>query len=243
MSDNTVKEEALRLRQNIDAVYVAGKKAAGDYYDEFWDDFQQNGNRTNYMYAFAGTGWSEETLKPKYPIKIVDKNGERNALGMFTYLHRDKNATDAIDMTEMCKVLDTSKALTANNMFANGRAKNITLDLSSATTMNGTFNCSDSGYLNFITLTVSEKCTDYRNIFNYCRDVTTVIFTDGSVIASDISFSYSNSLSAESVQSIINALKDLTGETAKKVTFHTDIGNRLTDEQFEQIALKNWVLG
>lgn len=34
----------------------------------FWDTYQDNGNRRNYDYAFAGSGWTDELFDPKYPI-------------------------------------------------------------------------------------------------------------------------------------------------------------------------------
>ena len=38
------------------------------HYDIFWDSYQENGNRTDYRYGFASTGWTEVTYNPKYPI-------------------------------------------------------------------------------------------------------------------------------------------------------------------------------
>lgn len=49
-------------------------------------------------------------------------------------------------------------------------------------------------------------------------------------------------LSADSVQSIIDALKDLNGETAKTLTFHRNVGAALTAEQKAAITAKNWTL-
>lgn len=49
--------------------YADGQQAE---YDRFWDAYQQNGNRTNYKYSFAR--WTDETFKPKYPIKVEDGN-------------------------------------------------------------------------------------------------------------------------------------------------------------------------
>ena len=46
---------------------VQGKREA---YDTFWDNYQSNGNRTAYEYAFAGEGWNNTTFKPKYDIVI-----------------------------------------------------------------------------------------------------------------------------------------------------------------------------
>lgn len=37
-------------------------------YDRFWDTMQGNGKRTNYNYAFSGSGWLDSTYNPKYPI-------------------------------------------------------------------------------------------------------------------------------------------------------------------------------
>lgn len=48
-----------------DAVYEAGQKSE---YDKFWDIFQQNGERTDYIAAF-GAQWTPEIFKPKYPIR------------------------------------------------------------------------------------------------------------------------------------------------------------------------------
>ena len=50
-----------------------------DEYDRFWNAYQENGNRTSYLYAFAGRAWIDEAFKPKYPIQT------NNATGMFYY--------------------------------------------------------------------------------------------------------------------------------------------------------------
>ena len=52
--------------------YTDGKQAQ---YDEFWDGYQQNGNRNNYNSAFFGHGWTSRTYKPKYPITVKYGNG------------------------------------------------------------------------------------------------------------------------------------------------------------------------
>lgn len=55
-----------------------GKQAE---YDKFWDNFQQNGNRNRYEYAFAWEGWTNEIFKPKYDITVE----LRNSANMFAY--------------------------------------------------------------------------------------------------------------------------------------------------------------
>lgn len=67
--DKTGGSEALTLddmASGVNEVYEAGKQAE---YDEFWDSYQNNGNRKKYEFAFAGNGWNPTNFKPKHPIK------------------------------------------------------------------------------------------------------------------------------------------------------------------------------
>lgn len=65
----SIAEKITRAKADLDEVYAAGKQAE---YDAFWDDFQKNGERRNYHYAFFSRWnlgcWSDKTFKPKYPI-------------------------------------------------------------------------------------------------------------------------------------------------------------------------------
>lgn len=61
----SLESKLITVAENQEKVYNAGKDA---YYDFFWDNFQENGNRVNYICAFGGQ-WTTETFKPKYPIK------------------------------------------------------------------------------------------------------------------------------------------------------------------------------
>ena len=44
------------------------------------------------------------------------------------------------------------------------------------------------------------------------------------------------------MQSIIDGLKDLTGAESQTLTFHSAVGNKLTDTQKATITAKNWTL-
>lgn len=59
------------FEDKIDAVYDAAAQKA---YDDFWDTFQQNGERTKYEYAFATDGWTNDIFKPKYNIRAAFGN-------------------------------------------------------------------------------------------------------------------------------------------------------------------------
>lgn len=66
--EKTGETNKLNLDQiaiSVDKVFDSGKQTE---YDAFWDGYQNNGNRTDYSYAFYGSGWNEITYKPKYPI-------------------------------------------------------------------------------------------------------------------------------------------------------------------------------
>lgn len=85
----SIAEKLLRAKDDIDRAYSAGLAAGGgscsdedievayqEGYTEgrkiehniFWDNFQQNGERTNYDKAFANSGWTDTTFRPKHKI-------------------------------------------------------------------------------------------------------------------------------------------------------------------------------
>lgn len=61
----SIAEKLTTIAENEQKVYDAGKKAQ---YDEFWDDYQKNGAKTNYTRAFEGALWTDKTFNPKYDI-------------------------------------------------------------------------------------------------------------------------------------------------------------------------------
>lgn len=60
-------------------IFNTGKKSA---YDEFWDAYQDNGNRLDYGRAFSGPGWNNTTFKPKYDI-VIDGNATSSEIFLF----------------------------------------------------------------------------------------------------------------------------------------------------------------
>lgn len=61
-------------------------------------------------------------------------------------------------------------------------------------------------------------------------------------LALTVSFSHSPLLSDATIQSVIEGLANLAGQTTKTVTFHASVGARLTEEQKAAITAKNWTL-
>lgn len=197
----------------------------------FWDNFFSGTLKNKYGRSlFAGGGWNEKTFTPIFPEGVTQiTNSER----MFEYFNRDLGYhTNLIDLSELCERLDFSKAKKTTYMFHNARAKNITVDLSSSTSLSQAFNCGNGGEFENLKIKVSELCTSYSSAFSYMYYIENLIFLDGSVIAENISFEKSTKLTKESIISIVNALsttssgKTLTlSKTAVNTAFNIDIDN------------------
>jgi hypothetical protein len=254
--DAIYKEKLQTIKDNVPKVYAAGKAAGGDAdaayerglaegreaeWNRFWDLYQDYGNRKYYGYAFGGTGWAGNgLLPPKYPIVL--SGGTTTEYGIFCNFNRYNE--NPYDMTEVCKMINCSKAKRLTRMFQDASAENITVDMSNCEVATDMFDCGDGGgNIDKVYLKVTEKLTTASDMFKNCNYLKTIRFTEDSVVNVALSFAQSKSLESESVDSIINALKDRTGLSALKVTFHSDVKARLTDEQYIQIMTKNWSLG
>ena len=85
------------------------------------------------------------------------------------------------------------------------------------------------------------NATSVNNAFNNCPALEEVRFKADSIFLS-ISFGSCSALNDESIRSVIDGLADLTGQTTQTLTFHTTVGNKLTDTQKATITAKNWTL-
>ena len=220
ISDQINALEPTGSRQNG---VVEGKQAE---YDRFWDAFQENGNRTNYSQGLCGKCWTDETFNPKYPIIPDRYSGYR----IFEY-------TGITDFTREGIVLDFSNVQDMRWAFSNTQNREIklpTIDLSNATLTLDTFR----GYWGTdLSLIVSEKTP----LDSFAPDTPYLTNLEISgTIGKAVNLTQCPLLSNESVQNIIDCLADVTGQTALKVQFHTDVLLRITDEQFAAIAAKNW---
>jgi hypothetical protein len=82
----------------------------------------------------------------------------------------------------------------------------------------------------------------YTSAFTGCSKLKNITIAEGSSIDVDFNISATAVLTNTSVQSIIDHLKDLTGATTQKLTFHATVGGKLTDAQKATITAKNWTL-
>lgn len=196
----------------VDDVYEAGKQAQ---YDEFWDRYQLNGKRVNYAHAFAGNCWTSDLLHSiKYTPIVFPAEATvntRNCLSMFSYLNWSYDEESQIDLTEICKKIDFSNCKSAQQVFENAKAINITVDFSNCEKLVRVFTTTDGGNLDNIRIKISEKAT---NIDAQCFRNTSLQnfeFLEGSVVGTTLTFQYSTKLTVESAKNIINTLKNYAG--------------------------------
>lgn len=218
----TLKEEALKLRQNLDKIYEAGKAAGGGgggytqeeldqavadateqgkqaENDRFWDAYQNNGG--NYKDAFSGPSWKDEVYNPNKPI-VCTVSAE--------YAFSESKITDT-------KVPIEVRGCSANYMF---------------------MSCSD---LKTIPLIGFYGVTGNSTFMAYSFNLENITFAGE--IPYSIGFGNCAKLTNASVQSIIDHLKDHTGSASVKIVFHSDVVSKMTAEQLAQIQSKNWYVG
>ena len=95
---------AIRSALGIEGKITSGSIGAyiGNCYDAganaqdqmFWDEFQQNGNKTNYRYAFFQ--WTDFNYNPKYPIKLNSQATDVFYYGKITDTKVDISATTSL---------------------------------------------------------------------------------------------------------------------------------------------------
>ena len=131
----------------------------------------------------------------------------------------DNNTSD-VTLKQLTLNVDLSQSTNMGNMFRGMRRMKV---------IDGTpINCS--------AVTVAMAYSFYL-----CNSLEEVRFEPGTIYVS-ISFNTSTSLSAETIQSIIDGLADLTGATAQTLTFNRSVEQKLTDAQKATITAKNWTL-
>lgn len=84
-----------------------------------------------------------------------------------------------------------------------------------------------------------SQCTTVQGAFSDCLKLAEVRFKEGTIKLS-IDFGRCSLLSADSRQSIIDGLADLTGSDKQTISFNSETTNLLTKEQMLTIWNKNW---
>ena len=210
-----ISDEDIELRCNyikdIDKVVSNGvSQGQQQAYDEFWNAYQSRGTRTNYRNGFGGIGWTDNTLKPKYPILPA--------------------VTDAYMMFAAARVQDIATIFpsitvsgTSQYMFYNNYTVTHIGEISLNDEMNGTFQgC--SGLVTIDKLIINYANTSgkaHSSTFSTCSSLKNIVI-EGE-IKGNLSVSASTKLSKNSLISSINALS--TESTGKTFTLSTTAVN------------------
>lgn len=231
----SIADKLTTIAENVPKVYDAGKKSQ---YDEFWDAYQNYGNRTVYAYRFAGN-WASALFRPKYPIKLRADN--TSGIGMFLCFG---NPDDALDWRNVADMIDVSPTTKAANMFDSANINYIDVDLSNAIDLTRCFaGGTQTSTPTHITVKISEKATTFTGMFSNRPTLTHLFFKEGSVIGGNLSLSTCNLLVYDSIMSVINALKDYSGtSTTRTLTLHATAKAKLTESDIAEITQKGWTL-
>lgn len=235
-----------QLKQDFDDVYEAGKTAgggSGDYEQGYEDGKNSVVDYLQYVTLLNGV---RRDL-------ISEKDITLNLLNATTINNLFNTSSATVDATnynvEHITVNCPNTLLQVGGMFfanpADTVLKRVTLnfDTSNATSAVNFFRgCQaleviDGTPLDFSSVTTASGL----NMFNQCSALKEVRFAENSIKYNFV-VSYFSDLSADTIQSIIDGLVDLTGGTAQTLTLHATVGGKLTDEQKATITAKNWEL-
>lgn len=214
----SIAEKLTMIAEKIQSVFNAGvTKGKQSAYDEFWDKFQQNGNRTNYQNGFSGYGWTVDTFKPKHSIKPQYANG------IFMYCGVQADLGQILKDRKL--TIDFSKCGNSDQMFLGSSFTALpVLNFTSVTSQSGsTFNaCTNLTKIELIVLNESGT-QKFNATFNGCSALADIRFSG--VIGQSLDMK-SSPLNKASIENIIEHLSSTaTGmtltlkKTAKEAAF------------------------
>lgn len=227
---STVNEKMTAIADNI-------RSYTGETEKLSLDDMAENIEKVYEAGQNSGGNYEEIYLAGQKSIfeRIQDGNKTQNYCYAFAY--------DRFDDTNFFPVgpIKCSNGTTPGQyMFYNATGLTDTKVEIVANNNNINYAFNLSGLVTIRKLTVYESTT-FTNTFTHCDDLINILF--GGTIGKAISFKDSSKLSDESVDSIIEHLKDLTGATALTLTVHTDVYNRIVSSGKDAlITAKNWSL-
>lgn len=223
----SIAEKLQAIAENQQAVYDAGYakgQAAGG------EDILQYATNADYLFNAATfpdgyeltinipnmTENANRLVRYAKGVKkvVLKGNTANNAIGLqYAFQNDSKGMLEIVDATEWGE--GGLKPTYANNCFANNKLQSILgeIDMSVVVNVSSMFNS-------------AESLMDVRFKAN--------------TIKKSLEFGQSYNLTADSVQSIVDGLADLTGQTTQTLTLHKNIA--LTDDQKATISGKNWTL-
>lgn len=168
------------------------------YYDTFWDNYQQLGERTSYSGAFGTLYWNNNNFTPKYDIIVTKGNGVFRDCGYIDIVQRLKENNVS---------LDTSNATDLNYAFYGGQMTSVPT-ISVAKTNSATHLFLGCSYLHTIEKFIVHSNFTTGNVFHRALALQNITIEGEIGTTFDIKWS---PLTAESAKSIITHLVNYTG--------------------------------
>lgn len=233
------------IMQNIAQISTG---EADTFYNDFWDNYQENGNKTDYSYAFNGKGWNNVSFNPKYNIVPTKSN-----TGMFSANGFSGSLIELFEKQGI--ILDTSSSTGFQNMFLSATAitdipELIIYNDGKAVSMAGAFGTCLK--LEKVSIDIQSSVSSWVNTFSTCPELKELNLK-GSIDINGFDVHWSTRLNKESLTGIINALSSATegltvtlSLTAVNTAFETSEGagnGASSDEWSKLIATKaNWTV-
>ena len=251
----SIADKVIRLKQDIDEVYVtgyengveAGKQSGGSDYQQGYEDGKNSVvHFDRYIYStvqFSTLNMfntSEAVLNLDSMrtdgkgslFNLFNTDGETEARKNITVEHLTINCPATVQNVQ--QMLYTP---TANDE----KLKRVTLNIDLKGCKN--FANAFSGLkaleiVDGLPLDFSSN-TNAITAFSRCYALTEFRVVPNT-INKNFNIIHSNLLSTETIQSIIDGLADLNDSDIQTLSLHSTVLDRLTDEQYEQIFAKNW---
>lgn len=241
-----------------DEVYAKGRD---DQWNENWDDYQVNGNKTYYYNAFNGSRWNDDSFKPKYDIIPTNSSN----------IFHSSKITDLIGILKKQNVvLDFSKSVRLAYMFQYSTIKALgVLDTTSCDVSNGPV-FGENYYLETVEKIIFKEdgsqgqggtinmwgATKLKNLcvegvvsanitWGFCSSLTRDCLL-GKVATDEQISADKNLITINGVTyygGIFGALKDYTGTgEARTITLHSTANNRITEEERIVVSERGWTI-
>jgi len=229
----TTADKIATASENTPKVYEAGKQSE---YDRFWDEYQRNGNATDYTGAFMGFGWNAETLNPKYDVTVTA------GYMMFAFCGYDGDLDDVFKNRGLNLIFNLTATTSQGYMFYNSKIKAIgDIDLSAIDDSNKLSSEFNTPYLETIRNLIPPKAAMQAT----CWGAGLTNLGVGGKIAYNWTLTRSTKLTHDSLMNVINALADYstdTSGTAHTLTLGATNLAKLTDTEKAIATSKGWSL-
>lgn len=217
------------------------KGVADGYGQGYGEGYEKGGEITRYMQSLQGM-FRNAVFPTGYEVDLTVADASASSGDI---MHFANGATGMKSFK--LSFVNKGTAVAANYAFAGNINVNDILEVVDISGMGCTFSSFAGTFQNrkalrkIIGAIDLTGCVNCDSPFPNSTALEEIAFKQGT-IPKNIKFNNQPNLTATSIQSVIDGLVDLTGTTAQTVTFHRDVGARLSQEQKDAITAKNWTL-